>query len=54
MQQKICSQCDIKQPIENYRKRSETVDGYVSECKSCEKKRRDKRKEELRNVVRFY
>ena len=55
MQQKVCSQCGDKKELEkNFRRRIETIDGYVSECKLCEKKRRDKRKEEMKSVIKFY
>lgn len=37
MQNKICTHCEIEQPIENFCKSSFTASGYQFWCKSCHK-----------------
>jgi RNase P subunit RPR2 len=46
--EKKCTTCKDVLPIENFRRRLETRDGRLFECLVCEKKRRDKMREEKR------
>jgi hypothetical protein len=62
MEEKICSKCNISQPIENFNKHKRGKDGLNSECKSCVKiymtaRSKDpnvieKRREKYKNITR--
>jgi hypothetical protein len=37
---KTCTKCKIEKPFEAFYKRKDTKDGYLSECKECQKARK--------------
>lgn len=46
---KVCSKCGDEKNIDEFRLRSETPDGHVAECRSCEADRRDEKRSQKKN-----
>jgi hypothetical protein len=59
VRKKVCSNkdCDAKgkkQPVSEFVKRGETNDGYAAQCRSCDRKRAKKKREESKNIIRVF
>lgn len=52
--EKECSRCGDKKPYSEYRRVISAPGNHISECKSCEKGRREKRKQELSNYIKCF
>lgn len=51
---KVCSKCKKEQPIENFSRSMEYLDGRISNCKGCYSERQRKRVAEKNKLADLY